>query len=235
VQRTNRKIQFHDEEVDKYWIAGLSPYIVLKGTRSDQGPWDKITDDDAKAEWDALPQEKKDEYGYEYELMRILEQLCSEMDRLIKRTREKVDNEKPVQLGKESQAQVDAYMAQIKELQAKAQTLGDEGDIDGSMKANTVRPAAPSPFAARRSRRWAMCAGIPPTAPPAASTALTRGRGLQEAEEVTKKKDAILKPSYGGKEKVWRTAPGARRAAHGAEGLVRAGRRPSRYARCAAT
>ena len=33
---------------------------------------------------------------------------------------------------------------------------------------------------------------------------------------MTKKKDAILKPSYGGKEKVWRTAPGARRAARGA-------------------
>ncbi len=29
-----------------------------------------MQDDDAKAEWDALPQEKKDEYGYEYELFR---------------------------------------------------------------------------------------------------------------------------------------------------------------------
>ena len=29
---------------------------------------DKVEDEEAKAEWDSLPQEKKDEWGFEYEL-----------------------------------------------------------------------------------------------------------------------------------------------------------------------
>jgi len=42
---------------------------------------------------------------------------------------------KKFQLSKETQAQVDALAQQIKELHQKAQALGDEGEVDGSMKA----------------------------------------------------------------------------------------------------
>ena len=68
--RVNRVVKFDDDDVDKYWLCGLSPHTVLKHTKGDLGLWEKITDDGAKEIWDALPQEKKDEYGYEYELMR---------------------------------------------------------------------------------------------------------------------------------------------------------------------
>lgn len=63
-------VKFDDDDVDKYWLCGLSPHAVLKHTKGDLGLWEKITDDGAKEEWVKLPQEKKDEYGYEYELMR---------------------------------------------------------------------------------------------------------------------------------------------------------------------
>ena len=59
MQRLNRIIKFNDEEVDKFFIAGLSPYVIFRNTRSDLGLWEKITDDDAKEVWDALPQDKK--------------------------------------------------------------------------------------------------------------------------------------------------------------------------------
>ncbi|KAJ1475203.1 hypothetical protein T484DRAFT_1829281 [Baffinella frigidus] len=75
-KRTNRIIQYNDEEVDKFWIAGLSPYVIFRNTRSDLGNWDKIIDDDAK-----------DEFGYEYDLFRLCEQLVSDLDKTIRRTK----------------------------------------------------------------------------------------------------------------------------------------------------
>eukprot|EP00288_Rhodomonas_lens_P014131 CAMPEP_0177704812 /NCGR_PEP_ID=MMETSP0484_2-20121128/8385_1 /TAXON_ID=354590 /ORGANISM="Rhodomonas lens, Strain RHODO" /LENGTH=237 /DNA_ID=CAMNT_0019216219 /DNA_START=70 /DNA_END=779 /DNA_ORIENTATION=+ len=137
-KRQNKKLTHEDEEVDKYWLCGLSPYILFRNTRSDLGVWDKITDDDAKASWDALPQEKKDEFGYEYDLMRFLEQLVTDLDKTIKRHQDKLEVDKKtrvINLSKETQAQVDALAKEINELQASAQKLGEEGDVDESMKA----------------------------------------------------------------------------------------------------
>lgn len=67
-QRTNRKVQFFDKEIDKHWLCGCSPHILFKNSRSDLGQWDYVTDEPVKVEWDSLPQEKKDEWGFEYEL-----------------------------------------------------------------------------------------------------------------------------------------------------------------------
>eukprot|EP00293_Proteomonas_sulcata_P015905 CAMPEP_0184298264 /NCGR_PEP_ID=MMETSP1049-20130417/9101_1 /TAXON_ID=77928 /ORGANISM="Proteomonas sulcata, Strain CCMP704" /LENGTH=388 /DNA_ID=CAMNT_0026608339 /DNA_START=23 /DNA_END=1190 /DNA_ORIENTATION=+ len=135
-QRTGRTMHFTDERLDRYWLCGLSPYILFRNTRSDLGAWDKITDDDAKEDWDKLSQEEKDDYGYEYDLFRYLEQLVGDLDKNIKRQKDKLENDrvnKTISLSKETQAQVDALAAQIKELQTKAQELGEEGNVDESM------------------------------------------------------------------------------------------------------
>eukprot|EP00961_Rhodomonas_salina_P045735 614071-Rhodomonas_salina.1 len=49
LQRQNKKLTHEDEEVDKYWLCGLSPYILFRNTRSDLGVWDKITHHDSPA------------------------------------------------------------------------------------------------------------------------------------------------------------------------------------------
>ncbi|EKX42349.1 hypothetical protein GUITHDRAFT_111624 [Guillardia theta CCMP2712] len=181
-KRTNRRINFWDDDVDKYWICGCSPHLILRNSRSDLGVWDKVQDEDAKAAWDVLPQEEKDKYGYEYELMRFLEQLVADLDKSIRRHQEKLKQEqsgKKFNLSKETQAQVlkdllpvlrssliktsakvDALAQQIKELHQKAQALGDEGEVDGSLKA------------------------------------------MGEVEELTKQKETLENPIFPGKEKV---------------------------------
>ncbi len=55
-------------------------FLASRQAWSHQRLCTQIQDDDAKAEWDALPQEKKDEYGYEYELFRY----CSTKHRVYK-------------------------------------------------------------------------------------------------------------------------------------------------------
>ena len=42
MQRTNRKVRFYDDEVDKYWLCGCSPYILFKGSRSDLGTFRNV-------------------------------------------------------------------------------------------------------------------------------------------------------------------------------------------------
>lgn len=75
-QRTNRKRHFSDPEVCKYYICGLCPYQLFKNTKSDLGTYDKIFDDDCKAQWEALDQEEKDGYPYEKQLRDFL-QVCT--------------------------------------------------------------------------------------------------------------------------------------------------------------
>ena len=75
-KRKNRKRHFSDPEVCKYYICGLCPYQLFKTTKSDLGPYDKIFDDDCKAQWEALDQEEKDRYPYEKQLRDFL-QVCN--------------------------------------------------------------------------------------------------------------------------------------------------------------
>ena len=103
-------MKFSDDEIDKYWLCGLSPYDLFKNTRSDLGLWDKIQDEKCKEEWDALPQEKKDEYGYEFELMMKLQSMVYDLDKSISRNQDKLMQENQygkIQLSRETIVQVE--------------------------------------------------------------------------------------------------------------------------------
>ena len=90
----------------------------------------------AKAEWDALSQEKRDEWGFDYELCEYLRGLVEKLDLQIKRARDKLASEQnqKIALAPATQAQVDELAAQIKALQEEANTLGEAGEVDESMK-----------------------------------------------------------------------------------------------------
>uniref|UniRef100_A0A7S0N5A5 Luc7-like protein n=1 Tax=Pyramimonas obovata TaxID=1411642 RepID=A0A7S0N5A5_9CHLO len=135
--RTNRKRQFSDPEVCKYYLCGLSPSFIFKNTKSADdvyrvlGDYDKICDDDLKATWDALPQEEKDTYGYEYELMQLLEQLVRECDKRITRARERIqrDQDHPV-FSNEDQKKLEVHKSSVKELTDAVEAASESGDID---------------------------------------------------------------------------------------------------------
>mmetsp|Transcript_39134 Transcript_39134/g.96324 ORF Transcript_39134/g.96324 Transcript_39134/m.96324 type:complete len:350 (+) Transcript_39134:42-1091(+) len=166
-KRENRKMHYYDDEVDKHWLCGLSPYVALRHTKSDLGAWDKLQDEDAKAEWDALPQEKKDECGYEYELYKFLDQLITNLDRAIKRQKDKITadtNARRVTLSKDTLAQVDGLAKQIADMQTRAQTLGEEGNIDESMamlkeaeELKKQKDALENPVAEGKEKRLEVC------------------------------------------------------------------------------
>ena len=57
------------------------------------GEYDKVCDDECKRQWEELPQREKDGYGYEHDLMVLLERLVQESDRRIQRGTERIEKE----------------------------------------------------------------------------------------------------------------------------------------------
>jgi len=51
------------------------------------------TDDDCKATYEALPQLEKDKYGYEYDLMVLLERLVQQCDSRVKKHTDRIRSE----------------------------------------------------------------------------------------------------------------------------------------------
>lgn len=132
--RKNVKLQFYDDEVDKLWLAGFSPHQALENTKNDLGPPPGQQETRWKNEWDALPQEEKDKYGFEFKLKEELEKLVEDFDRKIKRTKERIEVQNPLEsLPPEVAQEVGLLDEQIRVLQEESGKLGEEGDVDQSL------------------------------------------------------------------------------------------------------
>jgi len=156
-QKKNLTLHFYDDEVDKLWLAGFSPHDALSNTKSDIGPPPGRQEPlSLKHEWDALPKEEKDKYGYEYDLKVELEKHIEQMEAKIKRTKERVEVQNPLErLPPEVAEQVAMMETEIRKLQTESETLGEEGDVDQSLalhneaaeiekkRGDLVRSAAP--------------------------------------------------------------------------------------------
>ena len=98
--------RFTAESVDRYHLCGCSPFALLIGTSSamlpplDRDGYRKTRSDDLKEAWSALPQEEKDAYGFELELLQFLSKLVGNMD-------QKITDKKAAQAGTEPPQLVD--------------------------------------------------------------------------------------------------------------------------------
>mmetsp|Transcript_6247 Transcript_6247/g.8059 ORF Transcript_6247/g.8059 Transcript_6247/m.8059 type:complete len:312 (+) Transcript_6247:110-1045(+) len=88
--KKHRVRHFTDENLCKYHLAGLSPYSLFKNTKSDFGVYEKEFDDECRDAFQSLPQSEKDKYGYEYDLMMLLERLVSQCDQRVKRHADRI-------------------------------------------------------------------------------------------------------------------------------------------------
>ena len=143
-QRVGRRRHFSDPEVCKYYLCGLSPHYLFKNTKSADevfrhlGNYQKICDDQCKEEWEALPQEEKNKYGYEYELKVLLEKLVSDGDRRIARAHDRVSKENaPIPLTELEKQQIDGWSEEIKKVTEESEAAAEEGDVDAAEAAMT--------------------------------------------------------------------------------------------------
>jgi len=134
-EKANRRRHFSDSDIDKFFLCGLSPHSALQNTKSDIGSTTQKQDQKMKDMWDAVPQEEKDKYGYERELLEFCESLIVDMDRKIKREVERIGPQDHTGLSEEHEKQCTALDAQIKELQQRAEQLGEDGEVDKAQEA----------------------------------------------------------------------------------------------------
>jgi len=132
-EKEKNKRAFDDPTVDTLYLCGCSPYLLLSDTKSSDlipGSWNKIQDVTLKNDWTSLPQEEKDKYGYERDLMEVCARLVGQMDARITSNKAKIASE--TQLEPEHQAEVNRMDGQINDLQTRAELAGEEGDVDAS-------------------------------------------------------------------------------------------------------
>lgn len=139
-QRKGTDMRFNDPEVCKYALAGLCPYGLFKNTKSDLGVCKySVHDDDVqwdvvKENWDNLSIKEKDRYGYERELMTLLNQLCRDMNRKIERQKERAIIESSARpLTAEDKARLEAIKGQEVDAMHRSQAMAEAGDVDGAM------------------------------------------------------------------------------------------------------
>jgi hypothetical protein len=127
------KIHFSDEQVCKYYLCGLCPYIAFHGTKSDMGkcPYPICGDIDAdtcRHEWNQLKQQEKDSYGYEYKLLNYLGNIIQQCDRKIEK--HKLRSEQDMVLAEEDFKKISIMYKQIGDLIEQCEYYGERNDID---------------------------------------------------------------------------------------------------------
>ena len=138
-----RRRKFSDPEVCKYYLCGLSPLVAFRNTKAADdvyrhlgGDYNKICDDACKAEWDALPREEKDRYGYEYDLMVLCERLAADCDRRIDRAQDRIAKENaPAPLTDAEKQRIEEWTEEIKRMTKASEDAAEEGDIDAAENA----------------------------------------------------------------------------------------------------
>lgn len=129
-KRTNKKRHFSDDDVCKHYLCGLAPFSLFRNTKSDltpEGGYNKVQCEESKAQWDALTQEERDSYGYEYELMKVLGGFVADCDRKVRRGQARVEGEERARASKGADSTADVQeersvvVAKMEELNTKAE------------------------------------------------------------------------------------------------------------------
>ena len=137
-ERTGKTKTFSDPEICKHYLCGISPWYAFKNTKSSSDTckflgydYTKVCDDECKAQWDAISQKEKDAYGYEHDLMVLLEKLVAEVDRKIARAHDRIDKENaPTPLTDDEKRMVEAWIEEMRELDEEADKAADDREVD---------------------------------------------------------------------------------------------------------
>jgi len=135
---------FDDPGVCIYNLCGLCPYTLFTNTKtgSKLGKCkysihdDALNWEDIATQWDQLPDEEKQKYGYESSLHRLLTRLVRDMDMQVRRAeRQAAEISGPKDPRPSEQAELDRLKQEARELMDWGEGAAESGDIDASLAA----------------------------------------------------------------------------------------------------
>eukprot|EP00466_Bigelowiella_natans_P016492 jgi/Bigna1/87337/estExt_fgenesh1_pg.C_190089 len=135
-EREKMQRHFWDDDVCKHFLVGIRPHELFKNTKSEiPEVYEKVYDLRAKDEWEALPQEQKDKYPYQWDTLDLLRRLIDDCDRKIVKLKERIAMEQkaknePKKLTEEEAKKLGEIQVEIENLSKKAEELGEQGDVE---------------------------------------------------------------------------------------------------------
>jgi len=142
-----RQVHFYDKEIDKFWLLGVQPFDLFRNTswsprlssiyRGSMG-WEmsaRMGREQPLAllpEWNALSQDKQDNYGYEHELWLFLESLIRSCDKNVEKARD-AHERNPMDITAQDAQQLLDLETKIKDIQQRSEAAAERGDVDVSL------------------------------------------------------------------------------------------------------
>ncbi|KAM1054372.1 hypothetical protein ACFX2I_001725 [Malus domestica] len=129
-----KEITWDDKEVCKAYMVRFCPHDLFVNTRSDLGPCSKIHDPKLKESFEESPRHDAYVSKFEAELAHFCEKLVMDLDRRVKRGRERLAQEvEPAPappLSAEKSEQLSVLEEKIKNLLEQVEALGEAGKVD---------------------------------------------------------------------------------------------------------
>lgn len=133
-RKGHREIKWDDKEVCGCYMVRFCPHDLFVNTRSDLGACPKIHDPKLKESFENSPRHDSYVPKFEAELAHFCERLVSDLDRRVRRGRERlaqdVDVPPPPPISAEKAEQLSVLEEKIKNLLEQVESLGEEGKVD---------------------------------------------------------------------------------------------------------
>lgn len=133
-RRGHREITWDDKEVCSFYMVKFCPHDLFVNTRSDLGPCPKIHDPKLKESFESSPRHDSYVLRFETELAHFCEKLVMDLDRRVRRGRERLAQEvevpPPPPLPVEKSQQLSILEEKIKNLLESVEALGEAGKVD---------------------------------------------------------------------------------------------------------
>ena len=128
-----RTTHWSDDEICKYYLAGLCPHDLFTNTRVDLGPCPNLHDDKLLEEYRASARFER--MGYEDDLHRYCTNLISDVERKIRRGHARLElnaeNNLPALFATSANTdRIKTLSNNIEEMLAKMEKLGNEGRVE---------------------------------------------------------------------------------------------------------
>lgn len=129
-----KEIRWDDKEVCAFYMVRFCPHDLFVNTRSDLGPCPRIHDQKLKESFEKSPRHDAYVPKFEAELAQFCEKLVMDLDRRVRRGRERLSQEvepvPPPPISAEKSEQLSVLEEKIKNLLEQVETLGEAGKVD---------------------------------------------------------------------------------------------------------
>ena len=140
------KLEFYDPRVCKYALCGPCPHALFLNTKTRIGPCPfeicgretvKLTS--VVRDWDALPQGKKDEYGYEFDTLSLVSRLVRQNDDKKAKQQKRLEAEETTgatlgELNERDQQKLIEIANAMQEKSKLAQRYGEDEKVDENLR-----------------------------------------------------------------------------------------------------